>query len=398
LLAGAAVLALAPAVARAQAAAPVAAGESRTSIQGSVTGIYDNNVSRSNASIAAARGLVQQDFIVEPNVAFDLARPIGRQSLFLTGSTGYDFYARNRVFNRERIDVAGGAALQAAGCHATALADYARRQSQLQDLEFLGVLENLETDQLYRLSADCARPIGFSPTGSVSESITENSQALQKNADHHTLTGTAGLLYSNPGLGRLQLFGEYDTTRYPNRIIGPGGKTDGYKAYSGGVSYERHVGARLDATAQATYMHLRPDAPGEPGFDGLTYKVDVTLQLGSRLKVSGDFEQGAIPANRIGVSFARSQSAQVGLNYASSSRLNFGAGGFIQDHRYEGAALDPTVFVTHERVSGLFGTSELKLGRKASLLLDCRWEQQTADIAAFSYDDVLVSLTAAIKF
>jgi hypothetical protein len=396
LLAGAAVLAMAPAAARAQ--APVTPGESRTNIDGNVMGTYDSNVSRSTASVAAARGIAQDDYIVTPSISFDIARPIGRQSVFLTGSTGYDFYARDRIFDRERVDVSGGAALQAAGCHATLMADYARRQSQLQDLEFTGVIENLESDQLYRVSADCSRPIGFSPTGSVSESITNNSQFLQKTADHRTLTGTAGVLYSNPGLGQLQVFGEYAATDYPNRIVSLGGQTDGYKSYSAGVSYDRNVGSRLNLTAQVTYMHLRPDVPGEPGFDGLTYKLVGALQLGARLKVTGDFEEGAVPANRIGVSFSRNQSSQLALNYAATSRVTLGLGGFLQDNRYEGAALDPALFITHERVSGLFASSGLKLGRKMSLLLDCRWEQQTADIAAFSYDDLRVSLTASVRF
>jgi len=405
LLAGAALLALAPAVAHAQAAGPVAAGGSRTDIGVSVQGTYDSNVSRSSASLADARGIAQDDYIVTPSINFDLARPVGRQSVFLTGSVGYDFYARDHILDREQVDISGGAALQAGGCHATVMADYARRQSQLQDLEFTGVLENLEIDQLYRVSADCARPIGFSPTGSVSESITNNSQFLQKSADHRTFTGTAGLLYSNPGLGQLQVFGEYDKTDYTDNIIvfdGLGflGPAQGYKAYSGGVSYTRNVGSRLNLTAQVSYMDLRPDMAGEPGFDGLTYKLNGTLQLGSRLKVSGDFERGAIPANRIGVSYARNESEQVSLSYAATTRVTLGLGGFVQENRYVGSPLnlDPTLFVTHDRVSGLFASAGLKLGQKTSLVLDCRWEQQTADIAAFSYDDLRVSLTASVKF
>jgi hypothetical protein len=398
LLAGMALLALSPALACAQEAAPAAAGESRTDLGASVRATYDSNVSRSDATFAAQRGLVQQDYIVEPSLNFDLARPVGRQSVFLTGAVGYDFYNRNHIFNRERLDVTTGAALQAAGCHATVSVNYIRQQSQLQDLELFGALDNLESDQVYRVSADCARQIGFSPTGSVSETIADNSLDLQRNADHHTLSATAGLLYSNPGLGRLQVFGGYDATEYPNRIVNLAGQTDGYQAFSGGVSYERHVGARLDATLQATFMHLRPDVANEPGFDGLTYKADIALRLGARMQLTGDVSQGAVPANRIGVSFDRQTSAQIGLNYAATRRLSFGVGGFVQDHHYEGVALDPAFFVTRERVSGLFGSSELKLGRRLSLLLDCRWQKQTADIPVFSYDDVRVSLTASTRF
>ena len=396
-----AIVALSPARGNAQGNAPSVAGAGApTGVDISVRAIYDSNVSGSTSAVAEARGLTLDDRILEPLVDFNLSQPVGRQTMFLTGSAGYDFYERNHKLDRELIDASGGGAFHAAGCNMTGTLGYARRQSELQDLQTVGVAQNVVTIQSYRVNSDCERSIGFSPTAEASMSQTRNSQSLMQTVDTNVLGGSAGVLYSNPALGRLQVFGQYSSSEYPNQILSVGGttRTDGYASYSGVISYNRPVGTRLDTTLTASYMHLKPNVPSESGFDGPTYTVNVAAHVTSRIGVTLDLNQGATPPNQIGVSYAIKRTAQISVEYLMSSRLKFGAGGFLKDNQYEGSNLNPALFVTRQRSQGVFGSAGLNVGKRLSLLMDARWQKQTANLVGFSYDDLRVSLTAASKF
>ena len=73
-----------------------------------VVGIYDSNVAHSDLGLAQARGLTLADELFRPSAFRNLGRRFGRQILFLQGSVGYDFYRRNRVLDRERVDLHPG--------------------------------------------------------------------------------------------------------------------------------------------------------------------------------------------------------------------------------------------------------------------------------------------------
>src|SRR5437588_164966 len=96
------VLSMTAAAALSALAAPALAQETRPlGVQAVISEIYDSNVARSSYLLASARGVTQSDWITEPGVTLNLNKTFGRQSAFLRGSVGYDFYARNTRLNSE---------------------------------------------------------------------------------------------------------------------------------------------------------------------------------------------------------------------------------------------------------------------------------------------------------
>jgi hypothetical protein len=90
----AATVALSPWAASAQvaAASTVAPGERLQNVDLIADLIYSTNVAGGNAAVARQRGLTSAaDEIFEPHVHLDIARPIGRETVYILGDVGYNF-------------------------------------------------------------------------------------------------------------------------------------------------------------------------------------------------------------------------------------------------------------------------------------------------------------------
>ncbi len=92
-----------------EASTPVLKPQTKTvEINVVAVGIYDSNVAHSDLVLAQARGLTPADELFRPSAFLNFGRRLGRQTLFLQGSVGYDFYCRNHVLDRERFDLHPG--------------------------------------------------------------------------------------------------------------------------------------------------------------------------------------------------------------------------------------------------------------------------------------------------
>jgi hypothetical protein len=360
---------------------------------------YDTNVAQTGALVARQRGLILEDGVLSPSVQLDLTRPVSRQALFLTGSLAYELYQRNRVLNRERIDLNGGGRFRLGRCDATGSLGYGRHRSSLQQLAVAALEHNTEIDTTYRVQADCARGLGLSPSFSYSERTLDNTLALQKGANSRLSTATAGLKYERPSLGSIELFGEYDRNVYPVAPR-PGIPVSlGYTAASGGLRYTRQIGARLQADVQFSERTTQQSGPSGVRSAGLAYQGDLTYRVSPRLVASANFANTTSPANQVGVSFSRTQSVHGDLRYMLSSRLSVSAGAGRQDQVYEGGqGINPALFVSHTRIDSADGAVELEVGKRLRLVLNCRWQQSIVNISSLDYSDVRVGLTASAKF
>lgn len=370
----------------------------RTNVAASLQVIYDSNVSRSSSAAAAARGLSASDEIYEPSLSVDLARPLGRQQVFLNGSIGYDFYQHNTDLNRENIDLRGGANLQALSCRGTVAVGYARSQSDLRYVAFALAAQNVASTVSYALSGDCIRSTGFGPTFSVSETETTNSLAIEKTADAHVFSATGGLAYARPVIGQIRVFGSYTRTTYPDRVLSILGLGDGFETSSGGISYFRPIGSRMEASGEVSWQHLTPFTVFEAPFSGLNYSANLAYHLSRRLTLDVGGSDSVSASSIIGASYMHTRSVQGGVTYVASSRLKFELSDSYMDERYAGASVIPGFGLTHERVNTLLGSAALQVGRKITLSLFTQWQQQDANTAAFTYTDYRVGMTAAARF
>jgi hypothetical protein len=372
-------------------------GLDRLDLTASVEEVYDTNIARSDEAEAALRHLTQADELTQPAVIADVLRAFGQQSLFIKGLAGYDFYDHDTVLNSQRFDLEGGAELRAGPCQSVLSDEYAARQSDLSDITGPLVRSIRTTDNL-SFSGDCARPIGLTPTLAASEIWSDSSAAQLRTTDYRAQTVLIGIAYLRPSLGRLSLYGQYESIQYPNRpiVVGSGTITDGSNVYAGGVRFEHAVGARIDITLHLSYLKLSETVPGSTGFGGANYGADVTVRPTGR--ITGTFHVGrdTLPSVQLGTSFSVDDSYRGEIAYQATSRLHFAVGGIYTDKHFSGPELLATTDVTHQQLTDWYLQAGIDFARRFSLVLDMRNEQGNSNLATFRYTSDRIGLTLTV--
>lgn len=386
---------------------PLTDGVRHFTIMPQVVTTYDTNVAASDAAFAAERGLTREDVSVEPSVAIDALLPVNREAVFLDGSIGYDFYDRNTLLNRERINLAGGVSAQLARCKPQVTGSYARYQARL--LELLpgpnaaqASPQNTTTQASVGLNLSCPRVEGLSPTASVTYSTYQNSSQFYEPTNNRSVSGSGGLSYARPGFGALQAYGSYTTVTYDSAFQIPFApfllKSD-YNLYSGGVRYDRPVGSRLTGTVSVAYSSLVPDNSLRSGFSGMTYSAELNYKLSSRLDLHALVSRATLPTNQVGAAYYIDDRRQLDASYTLGARMKFMLGGFDDPQTYHGAfASQIPGLLTNERIQRLFGNVSFAMTRRLSAVLDVENERRNSNVAMYNYTSNLVSLTLKAVF
>jgi len=326
-------------------------------------------------------------------------RQFGPASAFLRGVAGYDFYAHDTVLNREYIDMQAGTDLRFGQCDATLTGDYARRQSDLEDVTTTVTQNTLEVPAA-SLGFRCTRPIGFSPFVTVSQTWNNNSASLLRTSDYNTFLTSGGVAYKHPFIGELDLFGQYSVARFPNRLFpdGTGLVADSYNHVAGGLRITRDFGSKLSLTASVSYTSVDPRIATEQSFSGLTYLVDLTYRISPRLQFEGGFNRDAAPSNQFNTTFSVGDSYHATLGYEVNEKLNIGLHGERRDQKFSGALLEPGVNIGSETVDSAGGFVRYSLTNKLTLNLNLDYQNRDADVRIFSYSDYRAGIAVTAAF
>ncbi|MDB5482514.1 MAG: hypothetical protein JWO83_3567 [Caulobacteraceae bacterium] len=370
-----------------------------TVIAPSVNLVYDSNIARSSAQVAAQRGLKLSDEIAEPALALNLARVFGRESVTLKGIAGYDFYRSNTQLDRQHIDLAAGVNAALLRCGEGVNVEYSSQQSDLTQ-QSIRVVRNTRSNTVLGASLGCGGAIGLAPNASVSQIWSTNSNGFAKAGNSNSFSANAGVSYRRPSLGSISLFGSYSKTTYPGLLlIGPGLRQGyGYTLYAGGVSLFRHTGSRLEGSASLSFTSLNPETAGSNKFQGLTYSLSVIYHVNSRIYVEGLTSRQTTPSNRVGSNFSIDESYGVDASFSASSRLSFLAGGNISRNNYNVVA--PTLFMdlTKQELYSAFQTANYQLTRRLHLNLSISETKRTANFPGLSYTGERVTLGVQAVF
>lgn len=369
----------------------------RLKLSGSARVQYDTNVSRVAPTQAAARGLKAEDVVFTPSLSIDYFAPVGRHSVFLGGTIGYDFYAENDSLNRERASLRGGFNARLGRCGGTFYTNYSRGQSELLDLNF-ETAENIATSTLVGVDLSCSRGIGFSPTASVSQEWNENSSPQGLLTDSETLTGEVGIAYNRPTLGRVSLFARQSETRYDDNALAapPGAADGGYDTQSYGVRYEREVGPRLSGRVSLAQTTVEPASPLAEDFSSLTYGAAVTYRPSAAVVTRFVFDRGVRPSNRIDASYTIDDAYSVEADYLVSDRVSVMVGASRTERELEGALLPNAP--TRDENTAVYAAIRYKVNQRISASLDARRDERTSDRPDFSYDATRVGFTVSAAF
>jgi hypothetical protein len=369
----------------------------RVQVSPSVTVTYDSNVARGGAVVASERGLSSgSDEIISPTVALDINQPFGRGAAFLSGSVGYNFYLKDTILNRENLNLTGGYSTQLGACHGSGTVGYSRGLNQLTDI-VRGTVEDTYSTVTVGADVGCGGSIGFAPVAAVSETFSQNTQSLLSTSNVRVFSGSAGLAYQTPTNGTLSLFGQYQTTDFPNRgvILGVVAQNDGYKLYAGGVKYARSLGARIQGTLSASYTVT--NAQGSQSFKGITYSANGNYRASSRLSFAASVGRDVTPSNTLDATYSVADHRSIEAIYTHGGRWTLSFGVSEQIGEQYGGSLIPLFDLQHYDDKSVFAQATYTL-RRINFSFVVRNDHRDSNQALLDYSDTRASLTAATTF
>jgi len=291
-----------------------------------------------------------------------------------------------------------GANLRIGLCQGVLAGGYARAQSDLQDLTLI-TTRNIETVESGALNMTCGRSAGLAPMFGVSTATSSNSSAFLVLSDYQNTTETLGLSYRRPSFGVVTIFGSHTDAEYRHRLFLVGGvpTKDGYEADSGGIRYERRLGARIGGEVEVGYTKVKPDIAVSPDFKGLTYKGLIDFRVSSLLQTSAGFEHGVTPTIRLGANYALNQNIFLNATYQMGSRFHLNGGVSQGTNRYKGVTLGPAD-LTKEDINSIYGGVRWDIGRRVALSTTFKHDHRNTNIPGFDYGDTQVTVAAIGKF
>jgi hypothetical protein len=376
-------------------AKPTTAPEARqTDLSASVNVLYDSNIARSNREFAAARHLSLDDELITPQVNFTIARPLGRQILFLEGYTSYVYHIHDTILNRENINVTGGVNAHILRCQELVTGSYARLQNDLAEQSAV-VVQNVEQITTVSGNVDCGRSIGLAPTAGVSEVWRTNGATQVKANDSRVFSANAGLGYRNPTLGKLSLVGSYSDATFPNSILPIPGLSSryGYALYSGGVSYENHIGTRISATLSLSYTDLQPGSPLQPKFQGVTYDGEIDYQVNARMGLKALAARAVEPSNYIGSNFSTNENYSLIATYSLGTKIDLNLTGTYRS--INNNVLSPRFSdqLRHSDTADVLLSATYTLSRRFKFMMTAGDEQRNSNVPTLNYNSARLGLT-----
>lgn len=375
-----------------------AAGSARKPFTVDVIGaiLYDSNLSKGSVAVTDARKLHKSEITYAPALAASTYLPLGRNSVFLNASAGYDFREYNKELESGRVDVTGGGLALLGPCQASLSGAYAIQQSNLADLP-IRVTRNRQTTRSVTTQVACATPTGL--TGFVGANAADMSNSADFNlVDSDSISITGGFGYGSRQLGTLQVIGGYGKTNYgessnPLLVLQPG-----FETYSVGVQYSRAIGNRLTGSASIGYQTVHSDSPLQSDSSNLTGTGELNYSLNSRIGLTLSYSRAAAPSIIEGYDYILDQSVSVGARYTMSSRIQTSFGATWSKNEYKGSAPVLLDVPTDSEMRTLFGGVSLSLGKTASVSLNATQEKRTSKPSIFNYTAYQVGVTAKKSF
>ena len=381
------------------------AGERNLTIGLKARAEYDSNVARGNRTFSDLTGVRPDDIRYNLAASVDASMPVGRQSVFLRGDIGYDFYQYNKSLKRERIELLAGSALSFGPCRGSATAAYHRAIADDEDLTLADSRSTVQQRVTVGATESCGLIGNLGQSGSVQHSEVTNSGARTLIGSQSTSV-SGGLNYGSRTLGSLGLIGSYTQTSYdqpPTIVVAP---TPDVKIYSVGLQYERPIGQRLSGVASISRYQVHRDSGVAPTTalgtsndnKGTSWSVGLNYNVSSRLSTQVSFSSSVGASTRIGAGFQKRQIEEISASYQISPRLHASMAATSSKRDFPGATTTVLGVASREKRDTIRGNLGFDLGRKTRLSLDGRYDQVHTDVSLLDYSSYRIGLTASVSF
>jgi hypothetical protein len=357
---------------------------------------HDSNVVR-NASVASQQGLVNGDERLTPTIGVTISRPLGRNTLLLQGSLGYDFYRRNHQLNRERLNLLADGRLRAGFCELDLSPSFTRQQSDLSQLAYVSTagidsVRNTQQIQKYSAEVSCGRSFGLRPFADYQRAIGDNSSALRKVSDYRSNRYGGGIHYTNPIFGDLSLGYHRTDADYPHRSGTILADQTSFHTDEATVGIRRNIGAVVTADASVGYVKVSPSGTNVASFSGISYQLAVQIRPVPRLQVGLNFSADATPSLSTAALYQREHTYGGELDYALTSRTSLNLGASRQIRNYAGATNFFGPVLTNDHFSEIHAGVGLKLGERLRFDLVGGHEVRRANGTIYDYSNTYIAL------
>lgn len=386
----------------------------RIGIRAAVDVSYDSNVLGISDS-AILTGRSKDDIQIAPSLQLDLVLPFGRQSAFLRGQIGYDFYLNNSRLNRERIILDGGVNLAVLGSCSTGInGSFGRYRSNSGDIFIatpsgIDIIRNVETRTSIGGQVQCGSSIGLSPSISYRHTEVRNSSDFLERNDSNQDAIEGSLGYQRPSLGRISVYGSYAKGEYPGRDVNffdardprfNPDALDGVTSYSTGLRFERDIGSRASGAVSIGYTWVDPESANSRKFRGSSYSLSLALRPTDRLSVDLLASRSAELSNTIFATYSITEVYSLNGTYRLNPKvaLNFGSSHQIRDYRGNAPVIVPLpgdpfpIFITNDKFTRAYGGFVYDLNRRLRLNGLVSQQRRNSDNSRFDYKNTTVSL------
>jgi hypothetical protein len=381
-------------------AAPAGTGQRQFHVSTSLSVLYDDNFARSGAEQARLRHLSPHEVTFRPRINLDIAQPLGRQLVYLNGNFGYVFHKENQRLDRGQANLNGGYAAKLGFCQATVDGNFTAAQAELETLDTIAT-KNLLKSTRVAVGAQCGAPQGFSGGVQVSRGEVHNSAQLQRVADSTVQTLGLQASYANATLGSVGLFYSYANSELPNRIIPGRPVGDGFFTQTVGVSLNHRFGTRISVGAQVGRTSVKREfaPPGvDAKFNSTTYSANAGYRFGDRLTVQLQGNRAVVPTGRAGKLYDIATSGHASATYNLGSRYALTLAETVADVKSNADTSLPVPIITSSRTYSTLAAISYRQSRRASLSLNVRYDDRTANLHTFDYTATQVGVTAEIGF
>ncbi len=353
---------------------------------------YNDNISRTvTGEPLNPRFKSKTDWRFTPTVAADFGRAFGRQRLFLTGSVGRDYYARNNIMNRNRFQVDGG--LQwtlGTRCNGRAQGGYSDRGTRLSDFD--EVIPSSQTSSSLSLVAGCATATGLGFNAGYNWNELKNSVESREYADSRGSGINGSIFYKLGQRGDISIQGYSRSVTYPNQFL-PDGQSNGtdISSLSLGLGYRFGPSIRLNGDIGKSWAD--PKNPLAEGFSGLTWNLAASYsgpRLGGRISAGRGVSSGSGGYTN----YQLSDRFAAALTYDFGRRIVISTGySHLNQRNRGGEGLPETSRLSEFKLDRIFIGADYRLNRILTVGFDVNNQKRSANPSDFNYTATSALLT-----
>lgn len=390
----------------AAAAIPTAASAQRraepvTQLTASLAVRHDSNVARANAETAASRNLTLGDQRATPSLDLVVSRPLGRNTLSLNASAGYDFYRRNKRLNRERLSLGALAGVMAGPISLDLGANFARRQSDPGDIVPLLIpgansVRNTETTQDYSASARFgSSTYGLKPMASFGFGTGTNSNERRRIANYRSVRYGGGVSYDGPTLGSFTaqyLRSEIDYPDRPAVFNQTGFNTDRIQ-----LTGKRELGSVLTASGGISWISLKSDGAGGQTLKTVGWNLGLTAVPTPDIQLSAGFARDVSPSLGTDALYQIGNNYSAGVIYQLSQSNALSLRASLDDRTYAGAGRIFGIALTDSVQRQVTATWSVNRGGLLSGAIDVGYQDRDANGTFFDYNSFFVGVRTGLR-